>query len=54
MLNNLFMADDCGRAIGLAYITGIIPIARVKVHSPLCKKPRSCQFPKLYGYIWKR
>ena len=34
-LNNLFKSPDCGRAIGLAYITGIIPIVRDRIQSKL-------------------
>ncbi|MCQ7926291.1 ATP-binding protein, partial [Salmonella enterica] len=35
LLNTLFKSDDCGTAIGLAYITGIIPIVRDRVQSKL-------------------
>lgn len=35
LLNALFKSVACGRAIGLAYITGIIPIVRDRVQSKL-------------------
>ena len=35
MLNNLFKSDDCGKAIALAYITGIMPIVKDRVESKL-------------------
>ena len=35
LLNNLFKSVDCGRAIGLAYITGIMPIVKDRVESKL-------------------
>ncbi|MCQ7582409.1 ATP-binding protein [Salmonella enterica] len=35
LLNDLFKSTACGRAIGLAYITGIIPIVRDRVQSKL-------------------
>ena len=35
MLNDLFKGDDSVKAIGLAYITGIIPIVRDRVQSKL-------------------
>lgn len=35
LLNTLFKSDDCGSAIGLAYITGIMPIVRDRVQSKL-------------------
>ena len=35
MLNDLFKSQGCSRAIGLAYITGIIPIVRDRVQSKL-------------------
>ncbi|MGN0029504.1 MAG: AAA family ATPase [Marinilabiliaceae bacterium] len=35
LLNALFKSIACGRAIGLAYLTGIIPIVRDKVQSKL-------------------
>ena len=34
-LNDLFKSPDCGKAIGLAYITGIIPIVRDRIQSKL-------------------
>lgn len=35
LLNDLFKSSDCGAAIALAYLTGIIPIVRDKVQSKL-------------------
>ena len=34
-LNTLFKSDDCGDAIALAYITGIMPIVRDRIQSKL-------------------
>ena len=35
LLNSLFKSDDCGTAIALAYITGIMPIVKDRVESKL-------------------
>ena len=35
LLNTLFKSDDCGKAISLAYITGIMPIVRDRIQSKL-------------------
>ena len=37
LLNDLFKSTACGRAIGLAYVTGIMPIVRDRVQSKLNK-----------------